>query len=348
MLGSNDIHGEISGIKKRLGDKIRILGHHYQSDAIARHCDVMGDSLELARRIPHIKAEHIIFCGVYFMGETAALLAKKNQQIHLPEKMADCMMSRMATGKMAENALAALNKKRRIIPLAYVNTMLELKEVVGRHGGAVCTSANADKMLAWALSQGDGVLFLPDRHLGQNTAKKLGIPENEQAVLRLNKNGLAKGYEIPDAKLYLWPGCCAVHGKFSPRNVEELKKKNPGAKLLAHPECRQEVITACDGSGSTSFLIKAAGQAARDSPGSTLLIGTEENLVRRLARKYADSIEIMSFGKAICKHMAATTPEKLLETLRAIENGQAENLKIEDGMRANAALAIDRMLAIME
>lgn len=341
------IHDEIASLKERLGDKICIMGHHYQNDAIARHCDIMGDSLELARRIPGIDAPHIVFCGVYFMGETAALLAREHQQVHLPDEFADCMMSRMASGKMAQNVLTALNKNRHVIPLAYVNTMLELKEVVGKFGGAVCTSANADKMLAWAMRQGDAVLFLPDKNLGRNTAKKLGLSENEQAVLRLSKNGLADDCKIPTAKLYLWPGSCAVHGKFALRHIQELKKNNPGATLLAHPECRPEVIDSCDGAGSTSFLIREAERIARETPGSKLLIGTEENLVGRLADKHADKIEIKSFGKALCKHMAATTPEKLLETLRAIEAGDAAGLKIENGMGANAAMAIERMLTAM-
>lgn len=346
-MDDKPIHAEIASLKEKLGDQVCIMGHHYQNDAIARHCDIMGDSLELARRVSNIDARHIVFCGVYFMGETAALLAKKSQKVHMPEKLADCMMSRMASGLMAENTLAALNEKRRVIPLAYVNTMLELKEVVGKFGGAVCTSANAPKMLEWAMGKGDAVLFLPDRNLGLNTAKKLGIPESEQAVLRLNGNGLADDYRIPDARLYLWPGCCAVHGKFSREHIQDLKKKNPDATLLAHPECRPEVIDSCDGAGSTSFLIREAERIASESPGTTLLIGTEENLVHRLADKYSGKISIKPFGKTLCKHMGATTPEKLLDTLRAIESGNAEELRIKDGTGAFAALAIERMLAAM-
>lgn len=342
-----NIDARISELKNKLGSSVCILGHHYQGDGVAAHCDIMGDSLELARKIADIDAEHIVFCGVYFMGETAALLAAPNQKVYLPEPDADCMMSLMASEKLARSVLEELNQSgRKVIPLAYVNTMLELKNVVGEYGGAVCTSANAQKMLEWALTQGDSVLFLPDKNLGRNVAKKLGIPDEEQYILKLTGRGLAPGQEDKlSAKLLLWPGSCAVHAKLSPKLVEE-SHKNKKCLVLAHPECKPEVIEKCDGAGSTSFLIKETERIARESPGSEVVIGTEENLVERLANKYANKLKIRPLGRAVCPHMEKVTPEKLLKTLEQVEEHRGAYLQVDRQKAENARLSITRMLDV--
>lgn len=344
-----NIASEIDGLREKFAGNVCIMGHHYQNDDVARHCDIMGDSLELARKIKDVQARHIVFCGVYFMGETAKLLAKPHQQIHLPEPDADCMMSLMASAKMARHALEQLNGDgRRVVPLAYVNTMLELKDVVGEYGGAVCTSANADKMLAWALKQGDAVLFLPDRQLGQNTASRLGIPAEDKYVLRFNGRGLQPGQEERlSARLFLWPGSCAIHAKFSAEHMAKIRRENPEAIIISHPECRPEVILASDGSGSTSYLIKETQKLAREKAGATVVIGTEENLVQRLANAHKGKLDIKPLGRARCPHMEKVTPQKLLATLRQIESGDAKPLQIDPAMRPNATLAIDRMLSVM-
>ncbi|WP_297828851.1 quinolinate synthase NadA, partial [uncultured Desulfovibrio sp.] len=187
----NEITAAVTALKTQLGERLCIMGHHYQSDAVAAHCDITGDSLELARRVPGVNAEHIVFCGVFFMGESAALLAKPGQAVHLPAPDADCMMSLMTPAGLARRVLEQLSATgRRVVPLAYVNTTLALKAVVGEYGGAVCTSANAETMLRWALNQGDSVLFLPDKHLGRNTAGKLGLAPEDQHILRLSGHGL--------------------------------------------------------------------------------------------------------------------------------------------------------------
>lgn len=339
---------EIASLKGQLGEDLCIMGHHYQQDSVAVHCDIMGDSLELARKIKDIRARNIVFCGVYFMGETAALLAGKGQKVYLPEPDADCMMSLMASARLARSVLEDLNSGgRKVVPLAYVNTMLELKDVVGEYGGAVCTSANAEKMLRWALGQGDGVLFLPDRNLGKNTARKMGLDQSEQYVLRLTGKGLAPGQEEGiKARLLFWPGSCAVHAKMSPGLVDLARKRNSACRVIAHPECKPEVISICDGAGSTSYLIREADRLSREAPGSELVIGTEENLVARLAARYENELLIRPLAPAVCPHMKKVTPEKLLQTLRGIVAGDADWVEPEQEKIANARKAITTMLDV--
>lgn len=345
----DEINNEIVRLKKQMGSELCILGHHYQHDSVARHCDIMGDSLELARKIKDIDSPNIVFCGVYFMGETAALLAAENQKIYLPEPDADCMMALMANAKMARNVLRELvSTGRKIIPLAYVNTMLELKDVVGEFGGAVCTSANAREMLKWALDKGDSVLFLPDKQLGQNTANLLGIPDSDQYILRITGKGLKKGQEEDlNKKLLLWPGGCAIHAKFRQPLLEKIKRETPDAHIIVHPECRPEIVKNSHAAGSTSFIIKEVERLAREQVNSSIIIGTEENLVHRLATLYKGKLNIKAFGKAICPHMAQVTPEKLLSTLRKIKNNSASEVIIKSEIRKNARSAIMRMLDVM-
>lgn len=336
----------VAALKKELGRDLCIMGHHYQNDRVVAHCDITGDSLELARKAPGIEAAHIVFCGVYFMGESAALLAKPGQAVHLPDPTADCMMSLMSPAGLARRVLEQLTATgRRIVPLAYVNTTLALKAVVGKYGGAVCTSANAETMLRWALAQGDGVLFLPDKHLGRNTAKKLGLAAEDQHVLTLNGHGLAApASRSLDRRLLLWPGCCAIHARLKPQQVAAARAAHPGCRVIAHPECRPEVIDACDAAGSTSFLIKDAARLAEQAPGSTLIIGTENNLVQRLAARHAGRCRILPLGRAFCPDMAKVTEEKLSATLSAIAQGQAAPLKVDAALREPARLSLTRML----
>ena len=341
-----DTSTAIACLKQQLGANLCIMGHHYQNDAIVRHCDITGDSLELARRVPGIEAAHIVFCGVYFMGESAALLAKPGQGVHLPSLDADCLMSRQTPAPLARKVLEQLAARgRKIIPLAYVNTDLALKAVVGEFGGAVCTSANAKVMLRWALDQGDGVLFLPDRHLGNNTAEALGIGQDERHVLRVGAAGLVQPEtQALDRKLLLWPGCCAIHARFEPDDVEAMRAQYPGCRVVAHPECRQEVIEACDGAGSTSYLIKEAARVAAEAPGSTLIVGTENNLVYRLAQRHAGQCRILPLGHAVCGNMAKVTEKKLLVTLQNVAAGAASPLRIEEKLCPPARLSLTRML----
>ena len=344
----NDITAAVAALKEQLGDRLCIMGHHYQNDAVVAHCDVTGDSLELARHVPGVDAEHIVFCGVFFMGESAALLAKQGQAVHLPEPGADCMMSLMTPAGLARRVLEQLRATgRRIVPLAYVNTTLCLKAVVGEYGGAVCTSANAETMLRWALDQGDGVLFLPDKHLGRNTAKKLGLAPDQQHILRLNGHGLINPESQPlDRPLLLWPGCCAIHARLKPEQAAAARAAHPGCRVVAHPECRPELIERCDAAGSTSFLIKEAARLAEEAPGSTLIIGTENNLVDRLAARHKGRCRVLSLGRAICPDMAKVTETKLLATLAAIAHGTAEPLTVEAALCGPARRSLTRMLEV--
>ena len=321
----NDITAAITAIRKELGPRLCIMGHHYQHDTVIRHCDITGDSLELARQAAGIAADHIVFCGVYFMGESAALLAKAGQRVYLPEPDADCMMALMAQPRLARTVLETLRAGgRKVIPLAYVNTTLALKAVVGEYGGAVCTSANARTMLRWALQEADSVLFLPDKHLGRNTGRQLGLTPDDWHILRCNGRGLIEPEKQPlDRPLLLWPGCCAIHAKLKTGDVQAMRSAWPGCRVVAHPECHPDLIELCDGSGSTSFLIGEAARIAQESPGSTLIVGTEENLVQRLAQRHAAACHILPLGhNAVCPHMAKVTEAKLLDTLSSIVSGQ--------------------------
>lgn len=331
---------EITRIKTKLGDELCILAHHYQSDDIVRHADILGDSLELARRIDGLKAKYIVFCGVHFMAETAAILALPGQDVHTPDPGASCVMAEMAPAPLAEEVLLRLKADgARIIPLTYVNSSAAVKALCGRHGGSVCTSANASAMLRWAFDQGDGVLFLPDANLGKNTANILGLDESQ--ITRLDVRGGGKHVRPAKASqhLYLWPGLCAIHAKFRTSQIEQIRQAHPDARILVHPECSPVVVDLADGAGSTSFLIQEAKAAPA---GSTLYIGTEWNLVNRLQATHPDKT-IRPLRTALCSHMGKITEEKLLHTLKNLE--QTPPVRVDENIAAPARLALERMLA---
>lgn len=348
----HDTAAAITDLKSRLGSRVCIMGHHYQNDAVVRHCDITGDSLELARRVPDITADHIVFCGVFFMGESAALLAKTGQQVHLPAPDADCAMSLMSPAESARAVLRQLHDGgRRVIPVAYVNTTLALKAVVGEFGGTVCTSANARTVMRWALDQGQGVLFLPDRHLGRNVGKQLGLGPDDWHLLELGPDGLSPVEKDPahrlwKAPLLLWPGCCPIHDHLTVEQVAAARAAHPGCLVMAHPECSPEVIDLCDGAGSTSFLIGEAARLAAEKPGSTLIVGTETNLVDRLGQRHAGSCTVLPLGPAICPDMGKVTEANLLTTLQAIEAGTAKPLVVDPALCPPARQTLTRMLDI--
>ncbi|MDR1776858.1 MAG: quinolinate synthase NadA [Desulfovibrio sp.] len=344
----NDISAKIEALRRKLGGKCCIMGHHYQCDAIVAHCDFTGDSLELSRRVPHIEAPHIVFCGVYFMGESAALLARDGQSVHLPEPDADCLMSAMIPQRLARSVLEQLARTgRKIIPLAYANTSLAVKALTGEYGGAVCTSANAETMLDWSLRQGEAVIFMPDKNLGNNVANRLGIPESERHVLRIDGRGLLEPEQQPlHKKLLFWPGACSIHSRFRPEFVEDARAAHPGCSVIVHPECRQEVVALCEAAGSTSFLIREAARVAASAPGSALVIGTEENLVYRLAARHRGQCDIFPLSRAICPEMAKVTEERLLETLQEVADGKAPALTVDERLFEPARLSLVRMLDV--
>lgn len=337
----------INRIKDAMGDRLAILGHHYQSDEVIACTDIRGDSLELSRRIPALEAEHVVFCGVFFMAESAAILRRPGQKIHIPDPDATCPMADMADAARVEKTLNILQENgRNIIPLTYVNSSAAVKGVVGRFGGSVCTSANAQLMLRWALDQGDGVLFLPDKHLARNTANALGLSEEKRLVLAEGvKDGDPSLYVDPavtDGKqLIIWPGYCPIHEEFTMEAIKTIRAKEPEAKIVVHPECTPDVVQAADGNGSTTYLINYAKEAPA---GSTIYIGTEENLVNRLAQEYAKTKTIKPLTVSLCEDMGKTTLDNLAALLESIE--KATPVEVPNSVREPAKLSLERMLQV--
>ena len=343
-MEKSSISARIEDIRKKYGSDLVILGHHYQADEVVEHVDIVGDSLELARRIPDIEARNIVFCGVFFMAESASLLARPGQRVFLPDHSADCAMARMAKAEDVEKVLEKLAASgRKVVPLAYVNSSLAVKAVVGRFGGAVCTSSNAKVMLEWAFKQGDAVLFLPDRNLGRNTAKQLGIPAELQVEIDAAGKKLDTE-EAKNAKLLLWPGCCPIHEQLmKPSMVDEFHKHFPGCRVLVHPECTPDVVDAADGSGSTAYLIKEAEKAAEAGLEPALCIGTEFHLVHRLMERYADRINIIPLAQATCHDMEKVDEASLLATREKLESGEGV-VTVDDALKAPARDSLMRML----
>lgn len=339
------ISGDIKKLRAELGSGVTIVGHHYQGDDIIEHVQISGDSLELSQKVAGVESENIIFCGVHFMAESAALLARPGQKVFLPAPNANCMMAQMVPAALLDAVIARLAQKGvKVLPLAYVNTSLAVKAVVGKHGGAVCTSANAEKMLRWAFAESDKVLFVPDKNLGQNTAAKLGIAPQDQMILDVSGGG-GKVQDIPaNVKLMYWPGLCAIHAKFRPEHITALRAKYPGIKIAVHPECPPSVVNLADEAGSTSFLIKYAADAP---DGSVISIGTEINLVKRLAKRHEGRITIIPLADVFCPDMGKTTPEALYATLKAIQDNDFSKIKpvsIEESMAEPARASLTRML----
>ena len=340
----NQYQERITELRKKLGDDLIIMGHHYQNDAVIQHVDLTGDSLELARKVTTIDAKYIVFCGVYFMGESAALLAREGQHVYMPEDDANCVMSQMAPATLADKVLTRLKEEsgRKIIPLTYVNSSVAVKAVCGKHGGSVCTSANAETMVRWAMERGDSVLFLPDKNLARNTAKLIGIPEEKWHMLNIKADGTKIDMEaVKEAELIMWPGCCAIHARFNERQIASAREEYPDVKIVVHPEAAPNVIDKADAAGSTSFIIKYVEAAPE---GSNIAIGTELNLVERLADKYEGKKNIFPLLESTCSHMARVTEPKLAHTLEAIVDGTAKPVTIPEHLVEDAKIALERML----
>ena len=337
----------ITRIRKAMGDRLAILGHHYQSDEVIAHTDIRGDSLELSRKISGLDAEHIVFCGVYFMAESAAILRRQGQKIHIPDTSATCPMADMAEAGRVEQTLEILQQSgRKVIPLTYVNSSAAVKGVVGRYDGSVCTSANAKTMLAWAVEQGDAVLFLPDKHLARNTANALGIPDDKRIILPHDvidgdPRLVVDPAQTDDKQFIIWPGYCPIHEEFTMESIEAIRANEPDAKIVVHPECAPQLVDASDGSGSTTFLIKYAEEAPK---GSTVYIGTEENLVKRLAKQYEGEKVIKPLASNVCEDMGKITLTNLAALLENIEN--ATPVDVPDDVKKPAKLSLERMLEV--
>ncbi len=341
----------IRELKTRLGDDVVILGHHYVHDDVIRHCDLSGDSLELARRVPEQSARYIVFCGVFFMGESAALLVKPGQSVHMPDTQASCIMSDMAPADRVEAVLARLQASgKTIVPLTYVNSSAAVKGVVGAAGGTVCTSANATTMLEWCRQRGDAVLFLPDKNLAMNTANQLGMPEAQRRVLDIRQDGaFVDPQAAAEAELLMWPGCCAIHSiRFKATQIEAARQTHPGCKIIVHPECSPEVVDASDAAGSTSTIIRYCADAPA---GAVVYVGTEINLVERLAARHAGEKTILPLRHSACLNMGKNSEARLAVLLEDLATAaaedrapRAETITVAPETAEHARVALTRML----
>nr|WP_283134021.1 quinolinate synthase NadA [Rhizohabitans arisaemae] len=333
--------------KAALGDRLFVLGHHYQRDEVIAFADVTGDSFKLAREAAaRPGADYIVFCGVHFMAESADILTGDHQAVVLPDLAAGCSMADMATFDQVEECWEALEDAGvadRVVPITYMNSSADIKAFCGRHGGAVCTSSNAKRVLEWAFERGDKVLFLPDQHLGRNTAvRDLGM-SLEDCVLYSPHHPSTKG--VADAKMILWKGHCSVHGRFTRECVDDVRRRIPGVQVLVHPECRHEVVTASDLVGSTEFIIRTLEEAPA---GSSWAIGTELNLVQRLARAHPDkSVTFLDKSVCYCSTMNRIDLPHLVWALESLVEGKIVNQITVDAETAHwARVALDRMLSI--
>ncbi|MBV9594135.1 MAG: quinolinate synthase NadA [Actinobacteria bacterium] len=337
--------------RSALGDRAFVLGHHYQRDEVIQFADVTGDSFKLARDAAgRPEAEFIVFCGVHFMAESADILTGGHQQVVLPDLAAGCSMADMAEiGQVLDcwDALEDAGVAGTTVPITYMNSSAAIKGFTGAHGGAVCTSSNAESALRWAFEQGERVLFLPDQHLGRNTAVlSLGLPLSECVLYDPRKpSGGLTSRQLRDARIILWRGHCSVHGRFSAQNVADVRERMPGVTVLVHPECQHEVVTSADLVGSTEFIIRAVETAPA---GSSWAVGTELNLVRRLARLHPDKqISFLDKTVCYCSTMNRIDLPHLVRSLESLAAGQVVNrITVDLTVAANARLALDRMLAL--
>jgi quinolinate synthase len=348
--------------KAALGDRLFVLGHHYQRDEVIRFADVTGDSFKLAREAAaRPEAEFIVFCGVHFMAESADILTSAAQRVVLPDLAAGCSMADMATFDQVEEAwdvLTELGVAGVTVPITYMNSSADIKAFCGRHGGAVCTSSNARRALTWAFDQGpDGpaglgtgdrkVLFLPDQHLGRNTAVlEMGFSLDDCVVYDPHRpgGGLTER-QVRDAKVILWRGHCSVHGRFTARCVDDVRARVPGVNVLVHPECRHDVVTKADHVGSTEYIIKMIDQAP---VGSAWAVGTELNLVKRLAARHPDkTITFLDRTVCYCSTMNRIDLPHLVWALESLAEGQVVNqITVDPDTAHHARVALDRMLSL--
>jgi quinolinate synthase len=334
--------------KRALGPRLVILGHHYQQDEIIQFADFTGDSLKLSQiGAEQEQAEFIVFCGVHFMAESADILSADHVKVILPDLSAGCSMADMAELEQLEDAWDFLTREvgGKIVPITYVNSAASIKAFCGRHGGACCTSSNARKVLEWALEQSQRVIFLPDQHLGRNTAYAMGIGLDEMVVYDPKKpRGGLTAEQAGDARVVLWKGHCSVHGLFNPRQCEDIRRADPECKILVHPECPWEVVQMADLAGSTEFIIRTVNESA---PGSKWAIGTEIHLVHRLAHRHSEqSIRSLAGIQCLCTTMYRIDLRHLLWCLDELMAGRIVNqIRVEASTKQFARLALERMLA---
>jgi quinolinate synthase len=345
--------------RQTLGDRLVILGHHYQRDEVIRFADYTGDSFRLARQIAsRPDADYIVFCGVHFMAESADILCAPHQQVILPDLAAGCSMADMADPEQLEACWEELQQMgiSGVVPVTYINSAAAIKSFIGERGGTVCTSSNAMATLEWAFARpstslgpsGNKILFLPDQHLGRNTAYKMGIPLDEMVVWDPHEIfGGLDPEQVRRAKMILWKGHCSVHERFTAKQIDTVRKQHPGIRVIVHPEVPWDVVQAADDAGSTEYILQTVRESA---PGSVWAVGTEVHLVNRLANEVAGEnktvISLDQFG-CLCSTMFRVSPNHLLWILEELVNGRVHNRSVvpEEQKHWNR-VALDRMLSI--
>ncbi|MFV0433444.1 MAG: quinolinate synthase NadA [Leucobacter sp.] len=351
-----ELHEWIMAAKAALGDRVRILGHFYQRDEIVRYADFVGDSFMLAQAAKASpEAETFVFCGVHFMAETADILSRLDQAVILPNLAAGCSMADMATIEQVEDCWRELTAVlgdqsedgglQPLIPVTYMNSSAAIKAFCGRNGGIVCTSSNARTVLEWAFERGQRVVFFPDQHLGRNTAKAMGISEDEMPLWRphLPLGGNA-AEQLRDSRVILWNGFCSVHKRFTVAQIERARAEYPGVRVIVHPECPAAVVEAADGAGSTEYIRKEIEAA---QPGDVIAVGTEINLVNRLQEQHPE-LTVFCLDPVVCpcSTMYRIHPAYLAWTLESLVAGEAPNRIVVDGSVArDSRVALERMLA---
>ena len=352
LLDDDACEERILRARETLGDKLVILGHHYQRDEVFKHADFTGDSLKLSRQAAASRADYIVFCGVHFMAEVADILSRPEQISILPDMSAGCSMADMANLQNVERAWQELSEvldpDEMITPVTYINSAADLKGFCGGHGGIVCTSTNARHVLEWCFQQREKVLFFPDQHLGRNTGYTMGIPLDEMVVWDFDQPmGGLTAEQIRNAKMILWKGFCSVHQMFQPEQIDNFKQKFPETKIIAHPESPFEVCQKSDYIGSTEYIINTIAEA---EPNTRWLVATELNLVNRLHEQFkheGKNVHFMSPNVCMCSTMFRIDPPHLAWVLENLVEGNVVNqVSVPQDVAEQAKLALDRMLEV--
>jgi quinolinate synthase len=350
-LSDEEMDVRIEAAKAALGDRLVVLGHHYQRDEVIKFADYTGDSYKLARSIAqHPSADYIVFCGVHFMAESADILALPHQRVILPDLAAGCSMADMVAADQLEtcwNELERMGVAPRVVPVTYINSAAAVKAFVGERGGTICTSSNAKASLVWGWEQKEKILFLPDQHLGRNTAWKMGVSLDDMVVWDPYEpfGGLTKE-QLDRAKLILWKGHCSVHVRFTPKQIAAARQQYPGVRVIVHPEVPFDVLRAADDSGSTEYILRTVREAPA---GTTWAVATEIHLVHRLAEEVASEKTVISLDQVgcLCSTMFRVSPNHLLWVLEGLLDGEVHNeIVVPDEQQKWARIALERMLAI--
>ncbi len=348
LTPDTSLDDRIAAARALLGRDVVILGHHYQRDEVIKFADFRGDSLKLSQQAAQAEGRYIVFCGVHFMAESADILRRSHQVVILPDLNAGCSMADMADIGQVETCWSEIHSlgDLKVVPVTYMNSTAAIKAFTGEQGGSVCTSSNAAAVMRWAFEAGERVLFLPDEHLGRNTAFRMGIPLDQMVVWDpYQEMGGNSPEAIRNARVILWKGYCSVHQRFLPEHVARVRREHPGIRVIVHPECRFEVAQAADQIGSTENIAKAIRAA---EPGSKWAVGTEIHLVNRLSKELNDrSVISLDPSVCVCTTMFRISPKHLLWALENLVAGNAVNrISVDDRTRRFARVALERMLAL--